>query len=274
MFLMIDDRFTDHEKFHMAGEHGQALWFSSAVKCAAANREGLIPAHMVRAWSPTHFTPARLTAATKALVRSGLWHDHESLCGRCLERHGELAKGDYRFHDWLDWQLQARAKDDPIVKMRERRRKQLHRRADLKNAIRMRDRDLCRYCGVAVIFGTGDHKSMTSGQFDHIDPFDPENALAKILTSCKRCNVEKGERTPEQAGMTIHEPGYQAPIQTDGMDIQTASQTGGLGSGADDPDPSSRDARLGTEPDRDGSPAVIQDPDPDHETTETGEDHA
>lgn len=266
MFLMIDDQFTEHEKYHLAGDVGVALWYRLAGKCAAANKEGHVPGHMVRAWAPPGWSSSRLSSAVRALVRSGLLHDHETMCGRCLERHGELAQGDYRLHDWLDWQLQARAKDDPIVKMRERRRKQLHRRADLKNAIRMRDRDLCRYCGVAVIFGTGDHKSMLAGQFDHVDPFDPENALAKILTSCKACNVQKGERTPAEAGMTVHPAGFRAPIQPTGLDNQTASQTDGLDPTAHDPDPSSRGARLGTEPDRDGSPAVVPGSDPDRQT--------
>ena len=248
VFLMIDDQLKRHEKYHLAGEHGQALWHACAIDCAGANKEGLIPGHMLRAWAPPGWSSSRLTAAARALVRSGLWHDADSMCERCTERHGPLEPGSFRFHDWLDWQFQARAKDDPIYKMRERRRKQLHRRPEIKNAVRMRDRDLCRYCGVAVIFGA-DHKSSTAGQYDHLDPFDPINSVDVIVTSCKACNVQKGERTPEQAGMTLHPAGYQAPIQPNGLDIQP-----------ENPDPSSRDARVGTGPGRAGSPGRISNP--------------
>jgi 5-methylcytosine-specific restriction endonuclease McrA len=205
---------------------------------------------MLRAWAPPGWSSARLTAATKALVRSGLWHDAETLCDRCTDRHGPLEPGSYRFHDWLDWQFQARAKDDPIFKMRERRRKQLHRRPEIKEAVRTRDRDLCRYCGVAVVFGA-DHKSPTAGQFDHLDPFDKINSVEGIVTACKACNVAKGERTPDAAGMIVHEPGYQVLIQPNGLDIRTP-----------DPDLSSRDARVGTGPGRDGSPGWIPDREP------------
>lgn len=247
MFLMIDDQFRRHEKYHLAGEHGIALWHACAIDCAGANKEGHVPSHMLRAWAPAGWSTGKLNAAVKALVRSGLWHDAETLCERCEERHGPLVDG-YRFHDWLDWQFQARAKDDPVFKMRERRRKQLHRRADIKASVRTRDRDLCRYCGDPVVFGA-DHKSPKAGQYDHLDPFDPENAIDKIVCACKACNVAKGERTWEQAGMTLHEPGYQARTQPDGLDIQTA-----------DPDPSSRDARVGTGPGRGGSPGWISGP--------------
>lgn len=247
MFLMIDDQLKRHEKYHLAGEQGQALWHACAIDCAAANKEGHVPAHMLRAWAPPGWSSAKLTAATKALVRSGLWHDAETMCERCTERHGPLEDG-YRFHDWLDWQFQARAKDDPVFKMRERRRKQLHRRPEIKEAVRMRDRDLCRYCGVAVVFGA-DHKSSTAGQYDHLDPFDPINSVDTIVTACKSCNVAKGERTPDAAGMILHEPGYQAPIQSRGLDIQPA-----------DPDPSSRDARVGTGPGRAGSQGWVSGP--------------
>lgn len=247
MWLMIDDQFRRHEKYHLAGEHGIALWHACAIDCAAANKEGHVPSHMLRAWAPAGWSSSKLTAATKALVRSGLWHDTDTLCDRCQDRHGPLEDG-WRFHDWLDWQMQARSKDDPIFKMRERRRKQLHRRPEVKQAVRMRDRDLCRYCGVSVVFGA-DHKSSTCGQFDHLDPFDPINSVDTIVVACKSCNVAKGERTPDAAGMILHEPGYQAPIQSRGLDIQTV-----------DPDPSSRDARVGTGPGRAGSPGWISDP--------------
>lgn len=278
MFLMLDDQLTRHEKWHLAGEAGQLLFVTVSIEVAAANREGLVPGHMLRAWAPSSFATSKLTAATRALVRAEFWHDHESLCGRCLERHGELKRGDYRVHDWLDWQFQARAKDDPIYKMRERRRKQLHRRPEIKNAVRMRDRDLCRFCGCAVIFGA-DHKSPRAGQYDHLDPFDPINSVDAIATSCKECNVAKGERTPEQAGMVLWPAGttaaeIQALTAAVGLDIQAAVRVPGLDSDPLDPDPSSRGARLGTGPGRDGSPGWIPSPDPDHETTETGDDHA
>jgi 5-methylcytosine-specific restriction endonuclease McrA len=287
MHLLIDDQLTRHEKWHMAGansdaaiEAAQLLLVTAWINCSAANREGLIPGHMLRPWAPPTFSSSKLTAAIRTLIRVGFVHDHETLCGRCLERHGELAKGDYRFHDWLDRQFQARAKDDPVYKMRERRRKQLHRRPEIKRRVRERDRDLCRFCGVLTVFGTADHKSMLAGQYDHLDPFDEINSVDKLVCSCKGCNVEKGERTPEQAGMILWPAGTTAAeiqamthLAASGvrLDIQPAIQTAGLGSDSTDPDPSSRDARLGTGPGRDGSPGLIPSPDPATETTETGD---
>jgi hypothetical protein len=253
MHFMSDDQLTRHEKWHKAGEHGQALWFPVGVNCAAANREGLIPAHMLRAWAPVHFSTSRLTSASKALVRAGLWHDHDTLCARCFERHGDLEPGDHRFHDWLDWQFAARAKDDPLFKMRENRRKRLHRAGKLRESIRRRDRDLCRYCGRLCVFGTADHKSDHVGQFDHLDPFDEENAFDKIVVACKACNVKKGERTWQQAGMVLHAPGFHDPSHCDGY--ATDIQPGISGS-------SSRDAGVGTGTGRDGSTGWIPDQEP------------
>jgi 5-methylcytosine-specific restriction endonuclease McrA len=67
-----------------------------------------------------------------------------------------------------------------------------------KNIIK-RDNHQCQYCGAT-------HKPVT---VDHIIPKDRggEDSWENLVCACVKCNVKKGNRTPEEVGMTLtHRP--------------------------------------------------------------------
>lgn len=260
-WFRVDDRFPDHPKAQAAGKNGRALWLAAGPKCAAIDSDGRVDGRMVKLYAAMAEVPAAPSALL--LVASGLWHDAKTIvdCDRCSryadDHGGPLADGDFFFHDWWVYQLDKEGKENPIHRDRELRRKRLNRNQALCRAIRKRDRDRCRYCGVATIWGA-DRKSGHAGTFDHVDPFG-DNSYTNVVVACRRCNGRKRDRTPEEAGMALlPEPQpYEAPT--------TATRSGSVapGSGSDpdprprdpdpDPDPLTRARETGREPDRAGS---------------------
>lgn len=61
----------------------------------------------------------------------------------------------------------------------------------------LRDEHRCQYCGAE-----GDSAKLT---FDHVVPRSQggQTHWENIVTACRPCNSAKGNRTPEQAGMTL-----------------------------------------------------------------------
>lgn len=80
------------------------------------------------------------------------------------------------------------------------RRTQLHRNKDLRQEIRERDGDRCRYCGKDVNWS--DRRGPRAGSYDHIDPRGA-NDIDNLVVACKACNSAKGSRKPEAAGMVL-----------------------------------------------------------------------
>lgn len=60
-----------------------------------------------------------------------------------------------------------------------------------------RDGGCCQYCSKKLTIGT-----MT---MDHVHPKSRggENTWENLVTSCQRCNTTKGDRTPQEANMTL-----------------------------------------------------------------------
>jgi hypothetical protein len=140
----------------------------------------------------------KVAAAVARLVAVGLW---------------EEAPSGWRVHDYLAHQPSA-----AVVKAAQAsnaRRQALFRDGDLKAAIRDRDRDRCRYCGVAVAWS--DRRSGAGGTYDHVDPAGG-NAFANLVVACRACNAAKRERTPAAAGMPLLPPpsGPRSPTGSDG----------------------------------------------------------
>lgn len=69
-----------------------------------------------------------------------------------------------------------------------------------KRNIFLRDNFTCQYCQKKI-----SAKDLT---LDHILPQsrDGENSWDNLVTSCRSCNVQKGDRTPEEAGMHLQRP--------------------------------------------------------------------
>ena len=65
-----------------------------------------------------------------------------------------------------------------------------------------RDKHTCQYCG-----------SMKHLTLDHVIPTSKggEHTWDNIVTACEKCNNRKGDRTPQQASMTLRTP-PKAPV--------------------------------------------------------------
>jgi 5-methylcytosine-specific restriction endonuclease McrA len=70
-----------------------------------------------------------------------------------------------------------------------------------------RDNYSCQYCG--------EHRKMSELTYDHVIPRSQggKTVWDNIVTACQTCNLKKGGRTPEQAGMTLRKK----PLQPKAM---------------------------------------------------------
>lgn len=135
---------------------------------------------------PSHQKLVDSTAKTRReLIAAGLWED--------------AGDGAIEIHDWDEHNAQRDAAID-ARRFTERRRKQLHRDAELRATIRERDDDHCRYCAKEVDWK--DRKSPLAATYDHVDPYG-DNSVENVVVACNGCNSRKGQRTPEQADMPL-----------------------------------------------------------------------
>lgn len=200
-----DDQWPHHPKVRRAGRDGRALWDAAGPLCAGRNSDGVVEAIVIK--DACYLAEVdNETAAVKALISSGLWHDEKTLkkCERCKRVAGKLPHGGCYFHDWLEYQLTKDVAKLPEERLRWRRGKALSRNVELREAIVQRDRSLCRYCGERVDFR--DRVGPLGGTYDHVDP-DGDNSLDNCVVACRRCNGVKCDRTPAEAGMPLYPPG-------------------------------------------------------------------
>lgn len=85
----------------------------------------------------------------------------------------------------------------------EARLRRLLRTGSLREQIKARDEDACRYCDIDVDWK--DRRGPTSGTYDHVDP-SGRNTIDNVVVACRSCNARKRRRTPEQAGMPLLKP--------------------------------------------------------------------
>lgn len=97
-----------------------------------------------------------------------------------------------------------------------------------------RDGEHCRYCGKHVA---------ENYVFDHVinlGPSTPDN----LVVACRSCNVKKSWRTVEEAGMTLHEPGF-SPTKEDSLALTSDSLSDSSSSSVSDSSSSSDSGRGG-----------------------------
>lgn len=72
-----------------------------------------------------------------------------------------------------------------------------HNRSMSRKGIVLRDRSTCQYCGKQF-----PAKELT---MDHVIPKSRggEPVWTNLVACCRKCNNKKGDRTPEEAGMTL-----------------------------------------------------------------------
>lgn len=201
-WVKLDDGFPEHPK--VVGLTDVAFCLYIHALCYAARREtdGYIPAGSVSSLAGGAGR-ARAARAAAELVAAQLWHaTGPETCERC-RKVAPLSHG-WIIHDFLEYNPshadQERARE--IAK----RRWVMNHNDELRDAVRSRDGDRCRYCAVEVNWR--DRRSPNGGTYDHILPVskgggeEPDN----IAVCCRRCNNRKGGRTPEEADMPLLPP--------------------------------------------------------------------
>lgn len=89
----------------------------------------------------------------------------------------------------------------PAVMMYSKYIKISYKRSPSKRAIRIRDKNKCAYCNILL----------SNGEFtiDHIMPVSrfenksKANTWENLVCCCKSCNLKKGNKTPQEAGMNL-----------------------------------------------------------------------
>lgn len=177
-WFKVDDGLALHPKVLAAGNAAMGLWVRAGSWSAQQLTDGHVPAAIAR-------TLGSKTDAQR-LVAGGLW----------------VANGDgYYFHEWATYQP-SRA-EVHALRAGNVRRQALSRDVELREAIRLRDEDHCRYCNQRVQWR--DRRGPLGGTYDHVDPKGP-NATDNVVVACRGCNSRKGDRTPKQAGMKLLPP--------------------------------------------------------------------
>lgn len=224
MFFTLVDELNANPKFKRLLERNLVDDATGAVAvtlwtmAGAASRESLSDGVITRADAiriMLNHEWAELGART--LVDVGLWHDArtEHDCDTCMQHLAEctlcrpLGPGEYRFHDWWQRKYDHGAQSKlTIAKKRELQDKKLRAQVwardsnpgDIETAP-------CRYCGDPM--RRQDRKSSKRPEMDHVDPWLACGA-SNLVMGCWECNHRKGQRTPEDAGMTLRP----APVKT------------------------------------------------------------
>lgn len=208
-----DDGFWRHRKVRKLGKDklgATGLWQLSGTWCADNTTDGFVPIEQVKEFGDT-----RLRFA-KRLVEVGLWTETE-----CDGEQG------YQFHDWANYQPMR----DEIEKRRieDWMRKDLYARPGLVQAVKDRDGDLCRYCGLAVRWS--DRRGPRGGTIDHLQPVSRhgKNELENLVVACRSCNSRKQDRTPDEAGMPLLPPQVANPVTSSGPKSELDGNENGTG---------------------------------------------
>ena len=178
-WFKVDDKLHSHPKRHRAGLRAMGLWVIAGSWCGDQLTDGYVPAYMLASFGAK-------PADAQALVSAELWV--------------EMDDG-WLFRDWDDYQP---TRDDVHDERDYRRRSSdLHRDKELVLAIRERDADRCRYCGVLVDFKA--RRGPSRGTYSHIDAHGP-NTLANVVVACGSCSSSKGRKSLEEWGKKLREP--------------------------------------------------------------------
>ena len=226
MFFQIDDQFHVNPKAKALARkalkndlHGLAalgLWTVTGSMIQAAGTDGVATLEDLVAITLNHALAIELA---DHLVSAGLWHQTGHECERCPV----VAMDTFLYHDWFAMGYDTGEQ----VKITRGKRKEL-KDAKIVAAVWARDCiddpaspavGLCRYCQTEV--RRQDRKSDRRPEMDHVDPTlycGPRN----IVLACLQCNRKKGQRTPEQAGMTLHPAPRAQALADDAQDVSPA----------------------------------------------------
>jgi hypothetical protein len=184
----MDDKSNGNAKLLALSDPAWRLYWTGNVYVRANHTNGFIPEHAIA----TFGVRARGAALRRAI---------EELCsvlvpGKAPLWHREAAG--FQVHDYLDWNDAA---DVVQAAQREQKlRSALFRDPVLREEIRRRDGDVCRYCTAPVRWT--DKKGDRGGTYDHVDP-RAGSSLDNIVVCCRACAKRKAGRSLEVAGMVL-----------------------------------------------------------------------
>lgn len=162
--------------------------------CQDAGNRGRLHVDELPAACDRLLTPSRISKALAGLHRYTQTHDDGTVTALWLDIDGDHVQMP---EWWCKENPGPHVWNDDVLRWRHLRNKELWspKCADLREKVRHRDRNLCRYCGLRVTWGANnaDH----GGTHDHVDP-DEGNTLSNVVVACRRCNGRKKDRTPEQ----------------------------------------------------------------------------
>ncbi len=182
--FQMDDSIYDDPAVTQAGTAAFGLYSLCGTYCARHLTDGIVPTEIATRYG----TPEWI----QKLVRAGLWG---------------TAPGGY---EDLRWAANGNLTKQKVLADRAKR-------AELRNpmilkAVRTRDGDWCRYCGHKVNWS--DRRGTYGATYDHIIP-GLLGGVANLVVACRSCNSAKGDRTPDEAGMTLLDPRTQIRSRSD-----------------------------------------------------------
>ncbi len=185
MAYWIDDGFDGWPEVVRAGKAAAGLYICCGAWIARSIGNGNITEAVVPVEVATMYGTPEWVAK---LILVGLWSTEA------------VGYRDVRYHAMGNPSAEVVARN----RAQAARRQALTRNPALREAVRERDQDRCRYCGCAVRWP--DRKGPRGGTYSHLDPFGA-NTFDNIVVACRGCSRQKGERTPAQAGMAVLAPG-------------------------------------------------------------------
>jgi hypothetical protein len=216
-WLRKNDLQYDDPRVRAVGNAAFGAYHRMELFAAAQGTNGWISADKAREiLSPGAAGRRELAALLAGLEQFGaLLHQLGDDCA-CLRDHvWSEARGGYWVHDFLALNPSKSEVDVHKAQAAERRN------AKLKHAVRVRDQDICRYCGKHCKHS--DRVSDDGLTFDHVDP-EVADGMANLVVACRGCNRRKNKRTPAQADMDLR------PTPTTVAGLVTGLGTG-LGTG-------------------------------------------
>lgn len=190
-WFKVDDKLHAHPKWWALSPNAKALWTTAGSWASSYKTDGLIGANQLPILAPqVGLTVGKMRSAAAELVAAGLW---------------VTTDGGWAFHNWTDFNP-LRAQQDKEAAI-ERERKKIQNDPDLKTAIRVRDQDRCRYCGVEVNFAA--RTGHLAGRYDHVIPVTKggKTTMANVVVCCDFDNRRKYNKTLDEAEMVLLEPG-------------------------------------------------------------------
>lgn len=174
-WFKVDDGFWSHPKTATLSDAAVTLWVRGGSYCCQHLTDGFVARGALR------FLGAE--AGADELVEASLW---------------DVKDSGWEFHDWAQYQpsresvLDERASNSA--------RQAVARNPELRDAVRKRDGNNCRYCGQIVEWNN--KRGGAGGTYDHVNP-KGSSTFDNLVVCCRGCNARKGRRTPAQAGMNL-----------------------------------------------------------------------